>query len=158
MAIKYEPGEHAIYCENNEITDKAWTETEHKDSCDINLMLKNAAKGVQVRTGQGPIYGFDDTTMDPVTFRNEMQTLQQEMGNISENMEFTEEEIQVIPEKIKKQFKFKTKKIDKQNDAIKNDDKTTKNVATKNSQPNTELNLSKDDRSTVVKADGPPVP
>ena len=59
MALNYQPSKHAFFTEGEDLT-----EQEHLDSCDINKMVKNAMRGMQVRGGNNPKYGYDDMTMD----------------------------------------------------------------------------------------------
>lgn len=110
MAILHTPSKHARFFEPDPI-DKTphGAEQEHKDSCDINKMIKNVQRGLDIR-GSGPQqYGYDDTTMDALTLRIQKQQLEEELKR-AQNIEFTEEEIKHIPEQVQKKFKFKTKK------------------------------------------------
>lgn len=117
--ILYKPSKHAIFPEGETLT-----EQEHKDSCDINLMLRHAGRGLQVRGGPQPEYGYDDTTMDAVRFRIEKDRLEKDLSSAAKSEEFSEEQISLIPEPVRKKFGFKAKKSakeqvppnDKQND------------------------------------------
>lgn len=95
------------------------TEQEHTDSCDANKMLLNAARGMSVRGGAQPQYGYDDTTMDGVQFRIQKEALERELANGPK--EFSEEELELIPKPIQEKFGYKVKAK-----TPKNDDKTTK--------------------------------
>ena len=77
------------------------TEQEHKDSCDINKMIRALERGQQVRGGNQPRFGIDDTTMDGVQFRLEKERLEAEMAET----ELPEEHEKHVPEHIKKKFK-----------------------------------------------------
>lgn len=113
MAINYTLPSDAIV-----FTDDSLTEQEHKDSCDINLMLKNAVKGLDVR-GRGTElqYGYDDITMDSMTFLQEKQRLEKELKEISEASEFTPEELAHFPKEVVQKFNLKAKKApNKKND------------------------------------------
>lgn len=118
MAILYKPSKHAWIPEGESLT-----EPEHADSCDINKMIKNAARGMQVRAGAQPVYGHDDLTMDGVQYRILKQQTEEELQRLAESGEVDEEALQYIPDEIKKKFNFKVKKKN-----AKNDDKTTNNA------------------------------
>lgn len=113
MPIQYTPTKHAFYTEGESLTDQ-----EYKDSCDINKMISRALQGQEIR-GSGPQqYGYDDTTMDAVTYRIQKEQLEESLS--SGPKEFEKEELDLIPEKVKQKFGFKQK-------AQKNDEpKTTK--------------------------------
>lgn len=104
MAIKYLSSDYAIYPEGDSLT-----EQEHKDSCDINKMIKNAARGLQVRGGSEPKFGYDDTTMDGVQFRIQKEQLEKSLSEISRSNEFSPDELKHVPENVKKKFKFRQK-------------------------------------------------
>lgn len=90
--------------------DPSLTEQEWKDMCDINLMLKSAARGAMVMGSSQPlVYGEDDMTMDAVAFRIKKAKLEQEMAKIAKETEFTEEEIEKIPPKVREKFSFRKK-------------------------------------------------
>ena len=131
MAIKYDPTPWDFHTEGPSLT-----EQEHADSCDINKMVKNAMRGMDVRGSIPGNYGYDDTTMDGLTFRMEKQRLEQELA--SGPKEFEEEEFKLIPKSIAEKFGF-TKKATKQ--ANTNDDKTTNTNAlqTPQNEPATTL-------------------
>lgn len=105
------------------ISGESDTEQEHLDSCDINKMIKNAHRGLQVRgSSNEPIYGYDDTTMTKLQLLQEKQRLESELTQIAEEHEFMSNELTYIPPEVRKKFKFKEKKAEK----AQNDDKTTK--------------------------------
>lgn len=103
------------------IEGESLTEQEHIDSCDINKMIKNAARGMQIRGGNNPVYGYDDTTMDGLQFRIEKERLENELTRIAEEEELLPEALESLPQKVKEKFKFKVKKAKNAT----NDDKTT---------------------------------
>lgn len=117
MALNYQPSKNAFFTNEEELT-----EQEHLDSCDINKMVKNAMRGMQVRGGRNPVYGYDDMTMDGLQHRILKQQLEQELGDLSET-EFDQETLDQIDPEIVKKFGFKLKQV---KDLSKNDDKTTK--------------------------------
>lgn len=119
MAVKYQRGPYDIV--NDE---KSLTETEHLDSCDINIMLKSIKRGQQVRGGGSTEYGYDDTTMDAVQFRIQKADLEEKLLNGQK--EFTQEQLDLFPENIKKQFGYKLKK-EAQTPESKNDDLNDEN-------------------------------
>lgn len=143
MAIRYPRPKDAYDCVPNEKLDRSpeGAEQEHKDSCDINKMLRNAARGIQVRGNSAePVYGYDDTTLDGVTHRINKQNLERELKKTAETAELSEEELKLIPESIKKQFGFKAKKVKGQktkNDDL-NDENSTKGQKTKKATSQTE--------------------
>lgn len=107
MAKLYLSSDYAIYPEGNSLT-----EQEHTDSCDINKMVKNAARGLQVRGGPQPQFGYDDTTLTGLDVRIQKQQLEESLHKISSENEFSPEELQHIPNDVKSKFKFKTKKAE----------------------------------------------
>ena len=117
MALNYQPSEHAFFTAEEDLT-----EQEHLDSCDINKMVKNAMRGMQVRGGNNPTYGYDDMTMDGLQHRILKQQLEQELGDLSKG-EFDQEALDQIGPEIVKKFGFKLKQS---KDLPKNDDQTTK--------------------------------
>lgn len=116
--IQYTPSKHAFYTEGPSLT-----EQEHKDSCDINIMIKNAHRGMNIRGGSTPQYGYDDTTMDALQFRIQKEKLESELSNVPK--EFEQHELDLIPEPIKQKFGYKLRKNPKN---APNDDQTTKNA------------------------------
>lgn len=104
MPILYSPTKFAFFTEGDPIT-----EPEHKDSCDINKMMSNAIKGLQVRGGPPPVYGEDDLTMDALTFHIKKSELEKELRKNSEQLEFTKEELELIPKNVREKFSFKSK-------------------------------------------------
>lgn len=109
-----------------EFHDPSLTEQEHKDSCDINKMMLNLHRGLDVRGGRATQYGYDDTTMDGLTFRIQKANLEKEMSEIAENVEFTQAEYDSIPDSVKERYKLRVKQeaptLPKNDDS--NDDKT----------------------------------
>jgi len=103
MAVKYQPSKFAYYTEGDSLT-----EQEHKDSCDINLMLKNVVRGREVRGGGSTKYGYDDTTMDAVQFRIQKEQLEEQLLNGQK--EFTQKQLDLIPKEIQQKFGYKLKK------------------------------------------------
>ena len=104
MAILYTPTKNAFFTEGDTLT-----EAEHADSCDINKMMRNALKGLQVRGGSPPAYGEDDLTMDAVSFHIQKQKLEKELEEIAAKHEFETKELDLIPKKVRDKYKFKTK-------------------------------------------------
>ena len=104
MAIQYTPTQHAFYTVGDPLT-----EAEHADSCDINKMMHNALKGLQVRGGSPPAYGEDDLTMDAVSFHIQKQKLEKGLEEIAAKHEFETKELDLIPKKVRDKYKFKTK-------------------------------------------------
>lgn len=104
MAILYSPTKFAFFTEGDPVT-----EPEHQDSCDINKMMRNALKGLQVRGGPNPVYGEDDLTMDAVSFHIQKQNLEKELNEIAEKHEFDPKELDLIPKKVRDKYKFKIK-------------------------------------------------
>lgn len=94
------------------------TEQEHKDSCDINKMVRSAKRGMQVRGSGNPVrYGFDDMTLDSVQFRISKQQAEEDMDEIIGNSELTDGDVEtlkrVAPGVAKKyESKIKRKKVD----------------------------------------------
>lgn len=123
MANLNTPSKHAFYTEGDSLT-----EQEHADSCDINIMLKSAARGLQVRGSGEPQYGYDDTTMDAVQFRIQKARLEEELAETAKANEFLEKELDLIPKSIREKFGFKKKTVP-ESPASKNDDKTTQKTA-----------------------------
>lgn len=119
MALNYQPSKHAFITDEEELT-----EQEHLDSCDINKMVKNAMRGMQVRGGNNPVYGYDDTTMDGLQYRILKQQLEQELGDLS-TAEFDQETLDQIGPEIVKKFGLKLKKQVEPDPIKTNDDKTT---------------------------------
>lgn len=103
------------------------TEQEHKDSCDINIMIKNALRGAQIRGSEIADYGYDDTTMDGVQFRIQKANLEKQLA--TGEKEFTKETLALIPESIVKRFGFTVKETPKK------DDQTTIKGDTLNENP-----------------------
>lgn len=122
MAVQYKHSKHAYYTDPESLT-----EQEHADSCDINIMIRNAQRGHDIRGGPAPVYGHDDLTIDGVQHRIRKEQTERELAEIARTQEFTEEELSQMrlnPEQQKK-FGFKVKKKAAPPPA-KNDDQTTK--------------------------------
>lgn len=132
MAIMYTPSKFAFYTEGDSLT-----EQEHKDSCDINIMIKQAANGQPIRMDDGGTYGYDDTTMTALDHKILKQQLEEELGEVAESHEFSEEELNLIPAQVKKKFGFKTKK--KADTANKNDELNDEKIAATPSNVKTEI-------------------
>lgn len=111
MPLEYTPRKDDL-----RLDPESMTEQEHKDSCDINKMMRNLDRGLEVRGGGSGIYGYDDTTMDAVQFRNEKARLEDELAQTSEALEFTEEELNAIPKAVREKYKFKKKAAEKTNE------------------------------------------
>lgn len=103
--ILYKPSKHAIYPDGESLT-----EQEHKDSCDINKMIRDAHKGRQVRGGSQPRYGFDDTTVDPINFRIQKEQIENDLSATAKAHEFSPEELKHVHPDVQKKFGFRTKK------------------------------------------------
>lgn len=143
MAILSTPSQYAFFTEGESLT-----ETEHAPSCDINLMLRNAARGLNVRGSYNPgTYGYDDTTMDGVQFRIQKEQIESELQQLQDgDHEFTEQELAAIDKispHLRKKYNLKIK-------SQKNDDQTTtkqdldlikkqKNVKTQKQVQNSDL-------------------
>lgn len=106
--IQYFPKKTALF-----ITEEPITEQEHKDSCNVNLMLKNLRRGGDVRRRKLAPWGeqyTDDTTMDSVQFRIQKEELEKNLSKTAQSHEFSEQELNSIPDSVKSKFKFKLKK------------------------------------------------
>lgn len=101
---------------------KSLTEQEHKNSCDINLLINKLKMGQQIMGGPPGVYGYDDTTQTGHTHRITMANLEAELSSAAENVEFTEDEIKLIPEHLQKKFGFKTKAKNEQTKVQQHDD------------------------------------
>lgn len=124
MPIMYKNTKYAITFEPCELDQSPHgAEQEHKDSCDINKMMRSLDLGHEVR---GQKHGLwvdgvtDDLTMDAVQFRIQKAELEEEL-RLSAQHELDEEAQSVIPESIQKQFGLKFKKKKKADTAKKND-------------------------------------
>lgn len=102
MAILYPKTKWDFHTEGPSLT-----EQEHLDSCDINKMIKNILRGMDVRGSNPGQYGYDDTTMDGLTFRIQKQQLEEQLS--SGEKEFTKEQLDLIPKSIQEKFGFKLK-------------------------------------------------
>lgn len=131
MPLQYDPTKdpYAFFTEGESLT-----EQEHAASCDINKMVRDAARGVAIR-GQSsePVYGYDDTTMDAVRFRiekaaiekNLAETFHQELDLPDEEISALEKTLESIPQKTREKFGMKLRP--KQKTVEKNDAKTQNN-------------------------------
>lgn len=121
MPIQYTPTKHAYHTVGDSLT-----EPEHQKSCDINHMISDVKRGLQVRGAKSQsIYGVDDTTLDGVQLRIKKEQLETELSKTAQANEFSPEELKHIPNDVQKKFGFKTKKeskVPKTNDDP-NDDK-----------------------------------
>lgn len=130
MGLEYKASKHAII--NNE---PGLTEQEHHDSCDINKMVAKIAKGQMVRGATSEqVYGFDDMNADYISVKSELEARRQELTKIAQETEFTQAELDLIPESIRKEFNFK---LAASVPETLNDDKTTKKVEEKQASPKT---------------------
>lgn len=124
MPIQYKPSPYA-YC----TTGDSLTEPEHKDSCDINKMIANILRGLDVHGGGSLTYGYDDVTMDGVQYRILKEKTEAQLQKIAAETEFSDEEIKHVHPDVQKKFKFKTKAPKK------NDDQTTPTPAPRTEPP-----------------------
>ncbi|AXH77210.1 MAG: hypothetical protein [Microviridae sp.] len=125
MAILYKSTKWDLVCE-----DEHQTEQEHIESCDANKILKAALRGQMILgNGRQPIYGNDDLTMDGLSFRIEKARLEQELGELSTNMELTQEEIDSIHPKVREKFQFRTKKREQKAETKTNEPNEQKQTA-----------------------------
>lgn len=107
MPIQYQPTKHAFYTEGESLT-----EQEHKESCDINKMIRKAKAGLQVRGGPQPQYGYDDLTLDGVSHRIQKQQAEEELQKTFEENEFDEKEIETLEKiapKVASKYKIRKK-------------------------------------------------
>jgi len=103
--IKYTPSKFAFHTEGETLT-----EQEHKDSCDINKMIRSVKTGQMVRGGGSASYGYDDTTLDAVTFRCQKQQLEAELEETFATIELTEKDeanLKSVAPDITKKFKIR---------------------------------------------------
>lgn len=106
MPLQYKPSKNAFYTEGDSLT-----EQEHKDSCDVNKMIHSAHKGLQVRGSKHkPQYGYDDTTVDAVTFHIQKEEAITGLHETASKNEFESKDLEKIPEDVRKKFGFKKKK------------------------------------------------
>lgn len=101
MPLQYDPPVDAFYTNGPSLTEQEW-----KDQCDINQMLRKAARGLEVPGGGSTQYGYDDTTMDAITFRIKKAELEEALSKSAES-EVDEETFKLIPETIRKRFGFR---------------------------------------------------
>lgn len=105
MAIKYQSSKYAFHTVGESLT-----EPEFQKDCDINVMFRRLHQGQPVSTKPTSGFGYDDTTLDGLSFRIQKQRTEEELAQIAKTHEFTEEELRYIPEKVKKKFSFRQKK------------------------------------------------
>lgn len=120
MPLMYKPTKHAFFTEGEELT-----EQEHKDSCDINKMVKSAMRGLPVRGSKLAPWGeefLDDTTMDAVQHRILKEKTERELTELAKS-EFLPHELEAIPKSIREKFGFKKlKQVQEPKPAKNNDD------------------------------------
>lgn len=134
MPIKYQHSKHALI--NNE---ESLTEQEHLESCDINIMIYNAHRGMEIPGGGPTEGGYDDTTLSGLDLRIQ---LDQDLNKMAEEG-ITKEEYNNLHPTIRRTKKFKLKKTQEELDyedykskkSSQNNDKTTKQEDTKTDPP-----------------------
>lgn len=119
--ILYKTTKHAFMTEGDSLT-----EQEHIDSCNINLMMKNINRGMQVRGGNTPRYGYDDTTMDGLQFRIMKQNNEDALNALPKELD--EETFNVLPPEIHHKYGFTKQKPLPPSKTAQNDDQTTKSA------------------------------
>lgn len=102
--------------------DDSLTEQEHMPSCDVNLMVRDASRGMMVRGQPIAGYGYDDMNMSQLDVRMAKERLQSDLEKIASEQEFSEEEFAAIPQNVKEKVSFRVRKKQTQGQ---NDDKTT---------------------------------
>lgn len=127
MPLEYELSKFAFYPEGEDLT-----EQEHKDSCDINLMIRSLSRGIEVRGRDGVQYGYDDTTMSGIEFRIQKQNLERDLAETARTHEFSEEEFEQIPPDLQKKFGFK--KASKKDDIKRDEPNDAKKVVPKDAE------------------------
>lgn len=132
MARKYPVSKYATHN-----TEPSLTEQEHKDSCDINVMMKAVNRGYTVRGALHEArYGVDDMNYDRMQHEMTKEQINAHFASLPSDHEFSPEELSLIPKDLIKKFGLKVKKA-QAHAAKNNDDKTTmKNAA----QPKPESN------------------
>ena len=127
MAVLYKPTKFDTPVDPNSLT-----EQEHKESCDINIMVKSALRGQQIRGGKNPEFGYDDTTMSGLELRIQKQNLEEQLS--SGEKEFEESIFNSIPQVIREKFGFKIKQttIPAQKNDDSNDEKKEPTTKTQN--------------------------
>lgn len=135
MAVLAKPTKYAT-----KIKGESLTEQEHKDSCDINLMMRSINRGQMVR---GKAHGdwvdgksFDDMNMDGLTHRIRKDRIERELEKQFRETEFSAEEAEAIPPSVKKKYgdKIRIKKAQKNNEL--NDENAQHNNSEKTPQKN----------------------
>lgn len=119
MALNTKPTKHAWYPSGETLT-----EQEHKNSCDVNLMLKAAARGQAIATrpiGQWDDRGVDDMNMSRLDILVQKQQLEEDLASYSQqDKELDQALFDAIPAAIREKFDFTLKKQSKA--GLKNDD------------------------------------
>lgn len=132
--IKYKPGRVPFICEGDSLT-----EQEHRDSCDVNTMLRRAANGQPIRTSS-VTYGSEDMNLDLTQHLINKKRVEENLTQLARENEFDEEDLKKIPESIQKKFGFKKAKTKKQQETknsldqrpeAKRDDKQRENAEDK---------------------------
>lgn len=139
MPIHYGKTKHDLIMEPSEMdVFPEGAEQEHKKSCDINNMIKDLLRGIDVRGNAiPPQYGYDDTTLSGLDHRIQKQELEDQLRE-SAKTEFSEEEFNLIPQSIREKFGFKKKPQQK------NDDQTTNSASPTPPNPNPSPNNPQD--------------
>lgn len=143
MAILYKYSKFAVECHGDKLT-----EQEHKDSCDINKMIRSAARGLPVRQRQIPPWRdglSDDLNQSGLSHRIRKQQIESELSDLALKNELDPETLAKIPPAVQKRFGFrskakKTEQAKKQGTTqapINDDDQTTTQQA-----PNAQKNAS----------------
>lgn len=112
MPLMYELSKHATFIPYPG-SEEDLTEQEHKDSCDINHMMRSLDRGIEVRGNNNIQFGYDDTTMSGLELRIHKQNLERDLAATAETHEFDEEELKNVHPDVQKKFGFKTKKAPK---------------------------------------------
>lgn len=145
MAIKYQHSKFAFQC-----TGEKLTEQEHKDSCDINRMIRNAIRGNPVRTQKIPPWRdglTDDMNRSGLSHRIEKQKLESQLSELAKT-DLHPEALKEIPESLQKKFGFKSKKP---KPAKNDDDQTT----TKKADPKAQNEIPSSNPSTMSSPKAP---
>lgn len=107
MPIQYTPSKHAYYCDPETLT-----EQEHKNDCDINVIIKRAHNGHMVNmSNRSPVYGFDDINLDGLKHRILKQETKEELEELITSQEFDAKDVEILtknlPESLVKRLKIK---------------------------------------------------
>lgn len=104
MPLQYNYGPNAVINDEASLTEQEW-----KDSCDINKMIRGALKGAIMNGSPNPaVFGYDDTTLDGVTHRINLQKSHEAMEKLSKE-ELEPLAYENIPDHIRKKFKLRKK-------------------------------------------------